>query len=95
MKRDYGHSHFAETHRICALSQADPCASSILVDELDARPLQHRFNHGQRRFVPAYFPVSILVIVFRCSRVASAKSHYFCSRPWFARSNSCIFVKFN
>ena len=23
---------------------------------------------------PAYFPVSILVIVFRCSRVASAKS---------------------
>ena len=25
-------------------SQADPCASSILVDELDARPLQHRFN---------------------------------------------------
>jgi len=35
------------THRfrgLPSLSQADPCASSILVDELDARPLQHRFN---------------------------------------------------
>ena len=37
-------------HGLPSLSQADPCASSILVDELDARPLQHRFNHGQRRF---------------------------------------------
>ena len=56
---------------LLSLSQADPRASSILVDEFNSGPFEYRLNRGQRNLVANVLPGFNI-----CDRVSMEASRF-------------------